>query len=141
MALLLRNARRFAGRSAPVRALAQPFSAQPELEQPASEEVTVKINDYKAHLLDPPPTEVTTSKGELMDFFRSMYRMRRHAQPCFCTERSVQRGMAEETSSNLACAQVLKSAARRMIASHANSALSDRNCPWTLYSAVQRHLQ
>lgn len=83
MALLLSNARRLASCGAHMRVLAQPFSAQPEPEQPASEEITVKVNDYKAHHLDPPSTEVTTSKAELMDFFKTMYRMRRHAQPCF----------------------------------------------------------
>ena len=82
MALLLGGARRLASCGAHVRALARPFSAQPEPEPPASEEVTVKVNDYKAHHLDPPSTEVTTSKAELMDFFKTMYRMRRHAQPC-----------------------------------------------------------
>ena len=83
MALLLGSARRLASRGIPVRGLARPFSAQPQPEPPASEEVTVKVNDYKPHHLDPPSTEVTTSKAELMDFFKTMYRMRRHAQPCF----------------------------------------------------------
>ena len=79
MALLLGGARRLAACGARVRCM-RPFSAQPEPEQASGDEVTVKVNDYKVHRLEPPTTEVTTSKGELLEFFTTMYRMRRRAR-------------------------------------------------------------
>jgi len=79
MALLLGGARRLAACGARAR-WARPFAAQPEPEQASGDEITVKVNDYKAHKLDPPGTEVTTSKGELIEFFTTMYRMRRRAR-------------------------------------------------------------
>ena len=33
--------------------------------------------EYKAHRIEPPSPHVTTSKAELMQFFETMYRMRR----------------------------------------------------------------
>ena len=44
------------------------------------QQFTVKVNPYKAYKVDPPPTEVQTSKAELMDMFKKMYIYRwRHA--------------------------------------------------------------
>ncbi|KAK9825166.1 hypothetical protein WJX81_000917 [Elliptochloris bilobata] len=69
--------RRLAACGARLCKLMRPFSAQPEPEQAPGDEVTVKVNDYKAHNLEPPGTEVATSKAELHAFFKNMYRMRR----------------------------------------------------------------
>lgn len=42
------------------------------------ETLTVEVNPYKSHHLEEPPSNVvTTSKAELLSFFRDMYRMRR----------------------------------------------------------------
>ena len=36
-----------------------------------------QVDEYKTHRIDPPPTTVTTSRGELLGFFETMFRMRR----------------------------------------------------------------
>lgn len=53
--------------------------AQPEEQQAGDDaEITVSVNSYRGHRLDDlPPTEVTTSKAELMRMFEDMYIMRR----------------------------------------------------------------
>lgn len=41
------------------------------------DKLTVEVNPYKSHNIEPPSNEVTTDKAELLGFFREMYRMRR----------------------------------------------------------------
>lgn len=49
----------------------------------SSNEITVDVGDaYTTHLFESPSTQVTTSKEELMDFFRTMYTMRRMEITC-----------------------------------------------------------
>ncbi len=37
----------------------------------------LQVREYQAHHIEPPGTTVTTTKAELLQFFESMYRMRR----------------------------------------------------------------
>ena len=54
------------------------FAAEPAASEEESQELTIKVNAYKGHRLDSlPDTSVTTSKAELLQFFRDMYTMRR----------------------------------------------------------------
>ena len=54
------------------------FAAEPAASEEESQELTLKVNAYKGHRLDSlPDTSVTTSKTELLQFFRDMYTMRR----------------------------------------------------------------
>lgn len=38
---------------------------------------SLQVDEYKTHRIDSPPTTVTTSRGELLRFFETMFRMRR----------------------------------------------------------------
>lgn len=39
--------------------------------------ITVEVNPYKTHRIDPPSTTVTATKDELLQYFRELYRLRR----------------------------------------------------------------
>ncbi|PSC74828.1 Pyruvate dehydrogenase E1 component subunit mitochondrial [Micractinium conductrix] len=39
--------------------------------------ITVEVNPFKAHRIDPPATTVTATKDELLQYFKELYRLRR----------------------------------------------------------------
>lgn len=39
--------------------------------------ITVEVNPYKTHRIDPPSTTVTATKDELLQYFKELYRLRR----------------------------------------------------------------
>lgn len=54
----------------------RPFSAEPAPSQ-SDDSLTVTVNPFKGHRLEPPSRDVQTSKQELLGMFETMVRMRR----------------------------------------------------------------
>ena len=61
--------------------LGRGLAAQAEQALDEDQSVTVSVTPFKAHRIDDPPgTEVETSKKELLQMFKDMYRMRRQVE-------------------------------------------------------------
>lgn len=69
--------RRGIGALAPLGAAAQRRGFAAQVLSVEGDTITVEVNPYKTHRIDPPSTTVSATKDELLQYFRDLYRLRR----------------------------------------------------------------
>ncbi|KAL4420932.1 hypothetical protein ABPG77_001415 [Micractinium sp. CCAP 211/92] len=77
LAALSTLGRRGAAALAPLGAAAQRRGFASSVVSVEGDTITVEVNPYKTHRIDPPSTTVSATKDELLQYFRELYRLRR----------------------------------------------------------------
>ncbi|KAL4452777.1 hypothetical protein ABPG75_008439 [Micractinium tetrahymenae] len=77
LAALSTLGRRGVGALAPLGAAAQRRGFATQVVSVEGDTITVEVNPYKTHRIDPPSTTVSATKDELLQYFRELYRLRR----------------------------------------------------------------